>query len=443
MRLTDVAPHSHGKRTFAEGVQLRKDIWEAWHSGMQTSDKMEGFCREHSISNTDFLWRYLDEMGLTGIDRAKLDKVLAGDTLSEDEAYFLGIMMADGCIGGGRPTSPTLGMSLELNQKDQETVQWVSDFLGLRRPIRNYSRLQYGKECSYSKVNLADPDLSERLIKWGIVPRKSTHETYHVFSDDRVQGAFVRGEMDGDGCVQHAFARKGPNTGKVTGCGVVFCGGREFIAALQEDLVKRLGLRPSKVFNYPNNNHSKVGWGHAEDILKLYQFMYPDGAATYPSMRRKHQMFLDWFKLAMELPSDPKHRKLYVPENIGTLHEEKVCAVTVGAEIPPFPFGDVKIKPSAPLKAWTGRILGDECGVYVSAHSVREALELVNAAYRKRQGYPEDRIQVCPYNYSEIRNTWKQSWESEAIKAAVPEPTRGVWYGTLAPDGSETITRII
>ena len=443
MRLEGVVPHSRSKRTFAEGIQLRKDIWEAWHSGMQSSEKMEGFCRERNITNTDFLWRHLDEMGLTGIDQAKLDKVLSGDILSEDGAYFLGIMMADGCIGGPRPTSPTLGMSLELNQKDQETVQWVSDFLGLRRPIRNYKREQYGKMFSYSKVNIADKGLSERLLKWGIVPRKSTHEVYHVFQDMRVQGSFVRGEFDGDGCVQHAVARCGPNLGKVTGCGVVFCGGREFIAALQEDLVKRVGLRPSKVFNYPTNNHSKVGWGHAEDLLKLYQFMYPDGAATYPCMRRKHQMFLDWFRLATELPPDPKHRKIYVPENIGTIPEAKVCTVSVGAEIPPFPFGDVKIKPSAPLKAWTGRILGNECGMYVAAHSVREALELVNRAYRKQNGYPEDHIQVCPYNYSEIRNTWKQSWDSPAAQAAVPTPERGVWYGTLAPDGTEVITRII
>lgn len=318
MKVEGVEKHARRKRTKAEGQALRQAIREAWDSGMRTHEQMADFCRVHQVSDTGFIQRYLFEMGLTGVDKKRLNAALSSYPLTEEDAYFLGLMMADGCVVDNLPGNAAPRIELGLASRDVATVAWVASYLGIRKESKVSVRVKSdGTREEFTKCSVSDRGLADRLARYGVVPRKSMGEVYHSFENPRVHAAFLRGELDGDGCVTHHKSCGGPCDGVVTGCSVVFMGGAKFVTDLRDDLVIRLGVRDSKVHLHKSNARlAKVAWQHPADIVKLYQYIYPDGTKTFPCMARKMEKFTTWFEQAKSLPPDPKNRRvLCVPED--------------------------------------------------------------------------------------------------------------------------------
>lgn len=101
-------------------------------------------------------------------------------------AYWLGFLLADGCVvtKGG-----TYELSLTL--KDHEHVEKFRSFLGSDHKI--------SQRGPYSHVGVCNRELGERLIAWGVKPRKSLSATVHPKLKNNVD--FWRGMVDGDGYI--------------------------------------------------------------------------------------------------------------------------------------------------------------------------------------------------------------------------------------------------
>ena len=108
---------------------------------------------------------------------------------TDDAAYWLGVLMADGSIrtGSGSPT-------LRLGLKDRDHIKLFRDFLGTTRPVPPTSE---DGTCRF-EVRITEA-MREHLARVGIVPRKTKRAAAHPTL--AANKHFWRGVFDGDGCL--------------------------------------------------------------------------------------------------------------------------------------------------------------------------------------------------------------------------------------------------
>lgn len=216
-------------------------------------------------------------------------QVLESGINTESEAYFVGFTLADGCIEDhlcqNRPDQP-LSISWGIQARDVEVLEWIKGFLGTKRPIMDkvVKLRSTGKSYKASVLVVSESGLCGRLARFGVVPRKSLKEVYPVVGDVGLWGAFLRGFLDGDGCI--SISSKGVEAGRYIG----FYGGNEFLQSLKKDLINRLGISDNSISPCRRGRKlQQVHWSAKGDVLKLLQLMYPEGYSTTPALCRKKE----------------------------------------------------------------------------------------------------------------------------------------------------------
>lgn len=125
--------------------------------------------------------------------RYSLDE-LAFDSLTPGTAYWVGFLMADGCLMSQEHESQTVSVSVKLD--DKEHLVKLTEFLAYDgRILGPYQR----KEVSLA---IRNDHLANGLRHWGMAERKSLNENPHQDLLTRVE--FWRGLIDGDGSVSSA-----------------------------------------------------------------------------------------------------------------------------------------------------------------------------------------------------------------------------------------------
>ncbi len=114
----------------------------------------------------------------------------AFDTVTEASAYWIGFLMADGCI---QHCKNSWGISLALAQKDVHHLNKLRDFLQASSPV-----CPVNKGTAASLV-VTSASLAAALATYGVVPQKT-----HTAQVKRLElnRNFWRGVVDGDGCVR-------------------------------------------------------------------------------------------------------------------------------------------------------------------------------------------------------------------------------------------------
>lgn len=135
------------------------------------------------------------------------------DTIdSEDKAYWLGFLYADGCVSY-LATQNSYRTCLELKSTDVEHLKKFKDFLQDTREssIRISTRTFNGKEFKVCSYQIYNEHLAKTLINLGCIIRKSLTLTFpdpNVFKKPNLVFDFIRGYTDGDGSLTHD--RKSP-----------------------------------------------------------------------------------------------------------------------------------------------------------------------------------------------------------------------------------------
>lgn len=109
----------------------------------------------------------------------------------EDDYYWLGFILADGCIQKSKRSGHSLRISLSL--RDKKHLEKCKFWLNSNHPIK--SRLNN----SSVELRIVCKDLIAELEKFYIIPNKSPISKIHPFLNDKRD--FWRGMIDGDGWV--------------------------------------------------------------------------------------------------------------------------------------------------------------------------------------------------------------------------------------------------
>ena len=131
----------------------------------------------------------------------KFDNTVFDNIDTEEKAYWLGFLYADGNVGLKNNV-----ITLTLAEKDREHIQKFNAFL------KNGGKI-YSKKCGKYKscsLSVCNKYFRERLISLGCIPQKSLvlqFPNLSIFQDSNLVYDFIRGYVDGDGCL--TFSRCG------------------------------------------------------------------------------------------------------------------------------------------------------------------------------------------------------------------------------------------
>lgn len=187
---------------------------------------------------------------------------------TEDKAYFLGMMYADGNIGLNHNTK-----TVRLVNTDKEMLESFIEYIEGDNRIYEETHNVFKTKCY--RVRLASSQMYDDLNALGCTPRKSLVLKYPIIPN-RLDHHFIRGYFDGDGTV--GLYKVKHSTWKRLMSG--FCGTKEMLEEIRDISGLHNTIRKQKNIHVITFSCFKS--------MDLYRYMYKD-ATVY--MKRKKIIF--------------------------------------------------------------------------------------------------------------------------------------------------------
>lgn len=164
-------------------------------SGMQIAKKYK--C---AFSN---IYRLLESSHITCREQseAKRKYTLKEDAFADarndsEAAYWVGFLMADGCVMVSRTGQCTIALSLV--KTDKSHVDAFRTFIGSNAKLEFTPPRGYVGSQGQYRLSITSKQMAANLNQYGIVPRKSTREQVILLDNN---ADFWRGVVDGDGWI--------------------------------------------------------------------------------------------------------------------------------------------------------------------------------------------------------------------------------------------------
>lgn len=201
---------------------------------------------------------------------------------TEEKSYWLGFLYADGCV---MQTKSNMRLSLSLNIKDIEHLKKFKLFLNTNAPIHIYKNNHNNKYC---RLQLLDKHLCEQLIRKGVYLRKTEIITFPYFLDESLVRHFIRGYVDGDGCI--TYFRHNKNKNRII-FALKICSTKEMLESIHKFLPTNKNTdSPTLEKRRKNNvNNYSVSYGGNIQVLNILNYLY-NNSNIY--LQRKYERYL-------------------------------------------------------------------------------------------------------------------------------------------------------
>lgn len=202
------------------------------------------------------------------------------DTIdTEDKAYFLGLLYADGCNKNTRVT-------ITLQEKDKNILDVFNKFLNHNKPlyIEKKSEQNPNWQDAYM-LTISSKHLSDKLMELGCTNKKSLILKFPTEKQvpKNLWKHFIRGYFDGDGSINFNSKTNYPS------CNI--CSTNNFCLSIQEFL-KEINIE-SSIIKHTNNNGQPTRYllikGGQHQILKFLDFIYQDSTVY---INRKYEKYI-------------------------------------------------------------------------------------------------------------------------------------------------------
>jgi len=180
----------------------------------------------------------------------------AFDSISEDSAYWIGFLMADGCVDSQNR------ITIRLKASDIGHLVKFKDFMQSGSAIRNSVG---GSGTEIRGITVCSKDLTIKLGEYGVKPNKSLDAVCPgILLDNR---DFWRGVVDGDGSLNQSHKDRPLSTGYIR---FSLCGSYTMMHQFQDFLRIQLG------FDGIYRNHGKIAeiQVNGSKAKKLVEYLY-------------------------------------------------------------------------------------------------------------------------------------------------------------------------
>lgn len=201
---------------------------------------------------------------------------------TNDRAYWLGFIAADGCIKEGKCN--TYRLSIGLATKDINHLEKLKKDLKSESPITIeksfHKKMQKYYETAYLRIGRTN--LCEDLIRHGVGRSKSKDLTLPNLPDNLMRH-YIRGYFDGDGCW---YINK-ENTLNFN----IISSVESFAIELREFIKNKCALENSVKLSFNKNAYQFIYSGNIQ-CKRIYDYLYEDGG---PWLDRKYKKSTEHF----------------------------------------------------------------------------------------------------------------------------------------------------
>ncbi len=245
-----------GSPTIAKQVGLPtwKVIWHLQKAGVKLRSNKENYARPHNHNTFK-------------------------EIKTENDAYLLGLLLADGQIQQRRHQS--LLLRIDLINTDREILEKLAIHLGCKITDVRYYKAPTTTSNAIARLILYSDDVCHNLMQWGVVPNKTYIVKWPTNLDTNLEHHFIRGYFDGDGSISKHPAN--PH--------FKLCGTEQFLITCQHKLHEACQVSFTKLqcrFPERENNIRSLEYGGRLQVLRIMKYLYQDSSIF---LQRKRQRF--------------------------------------------------------------------------------------------------------------------------------------------------------
>lgn len=178
---------------------------------------------------------------------------------SNNKAYFLGFIAADGCLTK-TSTAPNYTLTITLHSKDKIILEKLKEEIGNSHKLKEiHTKSPFnGKIVDHIRYSITDKTISNDLISLGIKPKKSLSMNNIILNvPKKYRKSFIIGYFDGDGSIT---IPKDCINRKI----ISIRGTEEFL----KGIVKELNLEKYKISKY-DSIHT-LAFGNKSSVNKFF-----------------------------------------------------------------------------------------------------------------------------------------------------------------------------
>lgn len=197
---------------------------------------------------------------------------------TEDKAYFLGLIMTDGCIS---TTSSSKFVAVELKSYDSYILQKWLNCIGSTR------KLTTDKRCDCVTATICNKKIVSDLKKYSCAEHSSLTQQFPKNITDNMMRHFVRGLIDGDGSLGYYTVVVKGRVRKKHYKSVRMCSGNyQFLKDMMIYMQNTLGLNLDyKSIQKEKENLYSFKYSNKHDLSLILHWLYDD--ATIYLTRKK------------------------------------------------------------------------------------------------------------------------------------------------------------
>ncbi len=203
---------------------------------------------------------------------------------TEEKAYWLGFIYADGCIMNSGYT-----FTISINKKDEEHLQKLSDIFN--KPLRSFTQtcslMNNTNVCEMVKLYIYNKSMYNDLLKCGVEERKTYSDTTQILESipEKLIHHFIRGYFDGDGTITCQS-----NNMRIAYFNLI--GIKDFLIQVQNILNKNV-LSSNVVTIRPNKNIYTLTYNKHKNMREFYDWIYYDSTIYLNRKKIRFEQILD------------------------------------------------------------------------------------------------------------------------------------------------------
>lgn len=196
---------------------------------------------------------------------------------TEDKAYFLGLLYADGSISKSR-------ISISLIESELYILQNFQKYLNYFNPIYFFAKEREKRfdNKDSNRLTIYSKKLAEDIAKLGCIPRKSycvQFPTTEQIPNDFMPH-FIRGFLDGNGCI-YTYSWKRPRN-----CSIIFVSSKDFCTGLKNYIENNFDI---SCYIYDKaNNIAELRFFGIKKVIPFLEYLYKDAINFF---NRKREIY--------------------------------------------------------------------------------------------------------------------------------------------------------
>jgi transcriptional regulator with XRE-family HTH domain len=201
---------------------------------------------------------------------------------TEEKAYILGLLWADGCNVVDKGS-----IILELQERDKDILETINNVTKNERPISLIPlKDKNDKWQNQYKLTWQSKYTSSVLDSLGMHKRKSLILEFPKWMHTDLHRHFIRGYLDGDGCISLSYDGKFANVSMV--------GTRMFLEFIQDIFYNNLSADVSVKRDLRAKDPICIlRCNKKVDVMKILDWLYKDSTIYFERKYNKYQHFLE------------------------------------------------------------------------------------------------------------------------------------------------------